>query len=289
MNAMNAAQIQNLIRAQQQPGNGLLSFKAGRMTMNESTRIVTALNIRGKIVIDRDDMGFYKFQWLNRANNQKGLDLMLVVGTMEWKRVDDCKDGRVYVLIDKSSKSKNFFWLQEPKEDKDEELCKKVNMACNGLDPSKDPPKTEEKKDGGNQEAKAPTNANYFLEQAMMDALGLGNQPPAAQQPELIPGPDLTDVLDTEAIMKMFEDKEVCDALTPLLPEEMRSKDEVRAHLEGPQFKATCRRLQAIINSPEMAGLMTQMGLQPSANNQIGIKAFLDAIQKKADSENEKP
>lgn len=38
-----------------------------------------------------------------------------------------CIIGRVYVLKWKNSTKKIFFWMQEPKEDNDEEYCKKIN------------------------------------------------------------------------------------------------------------------------------------------------------------------
>lgn len=49
----------------------------------------------------------------------------------EFKRVEQCKDGRVFLLKFKSSNRKLFFWLQEPSTDKDEEYCRKVNEFLN--------------------------------------------------------------------------------------------------------------------------------------------------------------
>ncbi len=41
-----------------------------------------------------------------------------------------CKTGRVYILKFKDSARKYFYWMQEPSEDKDEELMKKVRLHC---------------------------------------------------------------------------------------------------------------------------------------------------------------
>lgn len=49
----------------------------------------------------------------------------------EFKKVDQCKDGRVFLLKFKSSNRKLFFWLQEPNTDKDDEYCRKVNELLN--------------------------------------------------------------------------------------------------------------------------------------------------------------
>ena len=50
---------------------------------------------------------------------------------MEYKAVKQCKTGRVFILKFKNSSRKLFFWMQEPKSDKDEELMKKVNDFLN--------------------------------------------------------------------------------------------------------------------------------------------------------------
>ena len=42
-----------------------------------------------------------------------------------------CTTGRVFVLKFKTSNKRMFFWMQEPKADKDEEFCKKVNENLN--------------------------------------------------------------------------------------------------------------------------------------------------------------
>ncbi len=49
----------------------------------------------------------------------------------ELVRVAQCTTGRVYVLKYKSSSQRVFFWMQEPKNDKDEDFCKRVNGLIN--------------------------------------------------------------------------------------------------------------------------------------------------------------
>ena len=50
---------------------------------------------------------------------------------VEFKAVPACTTGRVFVLKFKGNDKKMFFWMQEPKTDKDEEYCKKVNDFLN--------------------------------------------------------------------------------------------------------------------------------------------------------------
>ena len=46
------------------------------------------------------------------------------------KRVPQCTTGRVFLLKFRDSTTRRFFyWLQEPKEDKDEDLLKKVRPS----------------------------------------------------------------------------------------------------------------------------------------------------------------
>ena len=49
----------------------------------------------------------------------------------EFIRVEQCTTGRVYLLNFKSSSDKLFFWMQDAKDDKDEENVAKVNRLIN--------------------------------------------------------------------------------------------------------------------------------------------------------------
>lgn len=57
-------------------------------------------------------------------------DLIIFPGDAEFKRVSQCTTGRVFILKFKDSARKYFYWMQEPSEDKDEDLIKKVLSQC---------------------------------------------------------------------------------------------------------------------------------------------------------------
>lgn len=71
------------------------------------------------------------FCWKDRTSGNVEDDLIIFPDDCEFKKVDQCKDGRVFLLKFKSSNRKLFFWLQEPTNDKDEEYCRKVNELLN--------------------------------------------------------------------------------------------------------------------------------------------------------------
>ncbi|KAK2720082.1 hypothetical protein QYM36_004104 [Artemia franciscana] len=58
-------------------------------------------------------------------------DLIIFPDDCEFKKVPQCTTGRVFLLKFKSSGKKIFFWMQEPKADKDDEYLKKVNESLN--------------------------------------------------------------------------------------------------------------------------------------------------------------
>ncbi len=54
-------------------------------------------------------------------------DLIIFPGEVEFKRIAQCKTGRVYLLKFRNRPvRKYFYWMQEPKESLDEDLQKKV-------------------------------------------------------------------------------------------------------------------------------------------------------------------
>lgn len=58
-------------------------------------------------------------------------DLIIFPDDVEYKSVAQCTTGRAFVLRFKLSRRKFFFWMQEPKDDKDDEYCTKVNDLLN--------------------------------------------------------------------------------------------------------------------------------------------------------------
>uniref|UniRef100_A0A1A8P541 Adhesion regulating molecule 1 n=1 Tax=Nothobranchius pienaari TaxID=704102 RepID=A0A1A8P541_9TELE len=107
----------------------LVEFRAGKMTMKGST--VTPDKRKGQVYIQQTDDSLIHFCWKDRTTGNVDDDLIIFPDDCEFKRVSQCTTGRVYVLKFKAGSKRLFFWMQEPKNDKDEEFCRKVNEYLN--------------------------------------------------------------------------------------------------------------------------------------------------------------
>lgn len=86
---------------------------------------------KGLLYVYQADDSLMHFCWKDRTTGTVEDDLIIFPDDIEFKHVTQCTTGRVYVLKFKTSSRKFFFWMQEPKTDKDEEYRKKVNEYLN--------------------------------------------------------------------------------------------------------------------------------------------------------------
>ncbi|XP_018415287.1 PREDICTED: proteasomal ubiquitin receptor ADRM1 isoform X2 [Nanorana parkeri] len=107
----------------------LVEFRAGKMSLKGST--VTPDKRKGLVYIQQTDDSLIHFCWKDRTSGNVEDDLIIFPDDCEFKRVAQCTTGRVYVLKFKAGSKRLFFWMQEPKTDKDEEYCRKVNEYLN--------------------------------------------------------------------------------------------------------------------------------------------------------------
>jgi len=113
------------------PSKALVEFRAGKMTTATGSNLVSPDRRKGLIQIEQGDDQLMHFKWKDRGTGVIEDDLIIFPDDIEFVRVKQCTTGRVFVLKFKSSSRRMFFWMQEPKEDKDEEYCKKVNDCLN--------------------------------------------------------------------------------------------------------------------------------------------------------------
>ncbi|XP_054089957.1 proteasomal ubiquitin receptor ADRM1 homolog [Zeugodacus cucurbitae] len=109
--------------------SNLVEFRAGRMNM--IGKMVHPDARKGLVYLTQSEDGLMHFCWKDRTTGKVEDDLIVFPDDFEFKRVEQCKTGRVYVLKFKSSSRRMFFWMQEPKVEKDDELCRRVNELMN--------------------------------------------------------------------------------------------------------------------------------------------------------------
>jgi len=109
----------------------LVEFRAGKMNLNNTTKMVHPDKRKGLVSVYQSDDQLMHFTWKDRGSGNLEDDLIIFPDDVEFKSVPACTTGRVFVLKFKSSSKRMFFWMQEPKTDKDEEFCKKVNDNLN--------------------------------------------------------------------------------------------------------------------------------------------------------------
>eukprot|EP00794_Sanderia_malayensis_P012262 gene12262-13527_t len=107
----------------------LVEFRAGKMHLRGTT--VTADKRKGLVYVHQSDDSLMHFCWKDRTSGVVEDDLIIFPDDVEYKKVPQCTTGRAFVLRFKLSSRKFFFWMQEPKDEKDEEHCKKVNEYLN--------------------------------------------------------------------------------------------------------------------------------------------------------------
>ncbi|CAN0368534.1 unnamed protein product [Lampetra fluviatilis] len=107
----------------------LVEFRAGKMSLRGGT--VTPDSRKGLVFVHQSEDALLHLCWRDRTTGQLEEDLIIFPDDCEFKRVPQCTTGRVFVLKFKAGSRRLFFWMQEPKTDKDDELCKKVNDLLN--------------------------------------------------------------------------------------------------------------------------------------------------------------
>lgn len=107
----------------------LVEFRAGRM--NLTNKMVHPDQRKGMVYVYQADDGLIHFCWKDRTTGNVEDDLIVFPDDCEFKKIDNVKNGRVFLLKFKSSSRRLFFWMQEPKTDKDEEWCRRINEVIN--------------------------------------------------------------------------------------------------------------------------------------------------------------
>lgn len=117
------------------PGSrNLVEFRAGKLYRDSArSELIRADPRKGTLYLHQSEDGLMHVCWKDRKNigGQVEEDLIVFPEEAEWLPVPQCTTGRVFVLKFKTSAQRLFFWMQEPKADKDADYAKKINQLLN--------------------------------------------------------------------------------------------------------------------------------------------------------------
>ncbi|XP_013134966.1 PREDICTED: proteasomal ubiquitin receptor ADRM1 isoform X2 [Papilio polytes] len=144
----------------------LVEFRAGRMTLKG--RMVHPDKRKGLLYVYQGEDSLMHFCWKDRTTGEVEDDLLIFPDDCEFVRVSECTTGRVYVLKFKSFSKKYFFWMQEPKSEKDDDYCRRINEALNN------PPTSGGRGGGGGgaQDGELQNLLNNMSQQQLMQLFG---------------------------------------------------------------------------------------------------------------------
>jgi len=281
----------------QQTSRHLLEFRAGKMFREGN--MVKPDTRKGLIYLNQSpEDSLMHFYWKDRSTNKVEDDLIIFPYEAEFSKVKQSKD-RVYILKFQSSSQKLFFWMQEPKADKDEELCKKVNdiinnvhsddksdvmdynqELLNALSESYQQSKDEASESKNNNEAGSSDTKKSITKFSKDQLKEITEILTNIQVPEESKDVKLQDTLTPEVISPLLQDHEVCSALFPNLSYN-QSAEEV---LKSSQFIQSINSLTHALRTGALNSLIAELGLDSSISASDGdVVAFLRAIQKKQD------
>jgi hypothetical protein len=109
-----------------------VEFKAGRMNFrDDGSKWVEPDKRKGLVQVKQSqDDNIIHFIWKDRTTGTEDINLMLFPDDASFRKVPEA-NGRVYVLEWTSTDKKMFFWMQEPKDEKDKEHCDNINKFIN--------------------------------------------------------------------------------------------------------------------------------------------------------------
>uniref|UniRef100_A0A3Q3MG87 ADRM1 26S proteasome ubiquitin receptor n=1 Tax=Labrus bergylta TaxID=56723 RepID=A0A3Q3MG87_9LABR len=269
----------------------LVEFRAGKMTMKGST--VTPDKRKGQVYIQQTDDSLIHFCWKDRTTGNVDDDLIIFPDDCEFKRVNQCTTGRVFVLKFKAGSKRLFFWMQEPKTDKDEENCRKVNEYLNNPPM---PGALGSGGSGGHDLSALGGGLGALAGPGLANLLGSSSSSSSSSVPAASNSStrlDLASVLTPEVMAPILVNPEVQQRLMPYLPsgESLpQSSEELHNTLSSPQFQQAMSMFSSALASGQLGPLMNQFGLPAEAvdaANKGDVEAFAKAMETETKSDQE--
>ncbi|KAI8320898.1 adhesion regulating molecule, partial [Martensiomyces pterosporus] len=266
----------------------LLEFKAGRLFRDGETNWVRPDPRKGLCFLKKEDDGLLRFCWKDRQANQVDEELIVFPGDVTFEKVQQ-SSGRVYVLKFKSSAQRQFFWIQEPATatvaDDDKAIAHSVNVLLS----SEDGRSREGGSDitsigsssGGGIGSMSPAELNNLRQ--LLSSIRVPEDYASARG-RGAGALKLGDVLTPQNLAAVLRDDKLRQSLFPTLPEDIpHTEGSLDQVVRSPQFQQALNSLSYVLESGQIAPLVSQLGLEPEAST--SVEAFLQAIEKQVEKE----
>ncbi|CAH9101816.1 unnamed protein product [Cuscuta europaea] len=266
----------------------LLEFRAGKMLM-EGKRVVPDSR-KGLVRIGRGVEGLVHFQWLDRSSLIVEDDQIVVPEEAVFEKVNQ-SSARVYILKFHTDDRKFFYWMQEPKDDNDSQLCSSVNFYLN--QPLEFPGEEEPENTYDVVEEDISSRAGNLVgpsmgTEATSEVTSSGPVKLADLQRILsnigssdgVVDPDaglgLADILRPEFVLPLIEDIPLQQQLATYLPEGQWNREDFLELLQSPPFRQQVDSFTYVLRSGQVD--LAQFGIDPSQYN-FTVPSFLEALE----------
>eukprot|EP00392_Amoebophrya_sp_AT5.2_P014654 g14815.t1 len=229
-------------------GTTVVEFKAGKMAWDG--KLVTPDKRKGKLQLVKDHEDLHHVLWWDRDKNEQIDDYVVVADA--------------YVLKYLSSKVRVFFWMQEPKDDKDDELVKKFNDTIGAEIPAAAPvvPGTGAASSSSaaapGAAVAAPAGSQAALQAQLLALLQNAGQQAQTRGPKV----SLNSILKADVLLSLAEDAEALAELKTHMPADQKEDQDVVDTLHSPQLKENMKVLTQAIYSDQLPVLFSMLGLQ---------------------------
>lgn len=281
-------------------------LRAGKMVRDGA--VLKPDTRKGLIMVGVDSEELTHFIWTERNPDGSTVsppetDIVIFPGEVKFEKVNR-PGSRIFALKFAEEPDRDqFFWAQEPKSVDDDAAVSSINTMLNsvldGMDDAgrvqdsahahaqgQSQSQSQSQLTGGGIDSSQLATVLGSIMGGSSSGMGHSGQQSVHRQPNV---PDaqidleLADILTVDQISYLLENDQVVQSLLPYLPEGHQSKDGIVKVLNSPQFKY---QLHVLTDALRQGQLNTsQLGLGPPA---YGIQAFLDAIERQAENENQK-
>lgn len=275
----------------------MLEFRAGKM-LYEGTRVTPDAR-KGLVRIARGEEGLVHFQWLDRVQNVIEDDQIVFPEEAVFEKVQQAS-GRVYILKFNTDDRKFFFWMQEPRAEDDQQLCRSVNDHLNR------PLEFLAEEDSG---TSIPLQSEDIVEDDISSRAGnligpsmgaevvsdVTSAPGPVKLADLqrilsnlqsagpvddVEDPDggfgLGDLLKPDLVLPLLETLPIEERLAPYLPEGQQSLHDLIEVLQCPPFRQQVDAFTYVLKTGQID--LAQFGIDPN-KYKFTVLSFLEALE----------